>query len=246
VSRKKLSVKRLPPAVEREDLRITAQLPPFNKIETKQDLDVNLHTEMMKGLLKEPRRFNLVERRPKVLQRLFLEHKLSNSSLADQRKAILKGKIKPSEWLLSGRLSTWSGSKNLELVINVVDVETGEILLSSDAYFTEFEQDRMRFKLEGLVGKLKQNLPVRAAQILSVGKRDVIVDLGQQDALTPGMRLLFFPKGNEEIDLATPITQNGKWIQGKLTNISKEKSKAVIHPADGTDSLQAGSKAIIR
>ncbi len=230
----------------REDLRVTAQVTPPDVTSVPALKTVDIYSLMLNGLLERPRRLNLVERDPETLQRLLLELKLAGSSIADQVRAIRTGKLKAADWLIQQYAGRWSGKDNWDLVLNGVDVATGEILFTVDMHFDSFNGAHIRSRLGGLVDKLAQRLPTLSAPVQSSTSRSAVVSLGRKENIFEGLLFVFIPPESEDVRFADPLSVDGAWVQARVTRVLDDTCAVEIFPRKAHAEVTPGHIAVIR
>ena len=230
----------------REDLRITAQVLPPDKSKLESLRTMDLYSMFLQALLRTPRRLNIVERNSEAMKRLMMELKLSESQLADQLRAVKTGKLTPSDWLLQGYISQWSGNENWDFVINLVDVTSSEYVLTTDIHFTGFSLDHIEFQLSALVEKLNQQLPTLSAPVSETITKAVKIPLGKQHNILDHMRFIFISGEEGDIDFADPKLFRDHWIQGKVKVLKNNTCLVEIYPEEAIDHLSTNDWAILR
>ncbi len=243
---REFTVTRIEDPLWREDLRITLQVLPPRGSNSGLPGQTDFYSMLLNALLEDPRRFNLVERDPEVVQRMLLELKLSQTRLVDYRRAVKTGKMKPAEWLLLGRLSQWSGRSNYDLYGRIVDVDSGREVLSADVHFTENNRQYVMFQLQGFAEKLRQQLPALSAHVKTVTSNRAKLTAGRRNGIAPGMRFLFISSREQDPDLADPLQWQGQWIQGRVVQSRDKQCIVELFPKKGAGRLRPNDLAILR
>lgn len=246
VSRRQLEITRRTNCLWREDLRMTLQLMPPQMEPGSPLRRIDLAGLLLESLLQAPSRFQVVERSPEVLERLLLELKLGESPLADYRRAVSTGRLKPAEWLLQGRLIYWSEGRDCELVVEIVDVATGETVLTTDIFFERLDRELVRGRLHGLVHKLEQQVPRISAAVAGLLGKGARIPLGRDDGIVPGMRFLFIPAAAPDPEFADPLTLAQAWVQGRVTQARDRECLVTVFPAAARDLVHTNDLAILR
>jgi hypothetical protein len=244
----KLLVERRQDRAWREDLRVTSQLmPPTSPATPTAAPTVDIYPLMIGAFTQQPARLNLVERDPAVMQRLIAEHRLSQSPLADKTLAIRTGKLKTADWCLVSRVTVWPGQDNFDLLLEVVDVATTEILLTTDIHFASADREHLRFQLRGLVAKLEQQLPRLTAPVATRTGKTLVLPVGSEQQVLRGMYVLFIPADADPADYPEPVTwRGGTWVQGRVTVVRKGSCRVRVEPAEAIGLLKAKDTAILR
>jgi hypothetical protein len=240
-------VERAEDLVWREDLRLTAQVLPPTGVESSPLRGQDLHRLVIDEFVhRDPRRLRIVERDPAVMQRALLELKLMASDLVECRRAMDLGRIKPADWLIAGECTAWPGQHDCELVLEVVDVqdESLECLLREDIHFARHEVGYVKDQVNGLVTKLLQQLPATSGRVERVQGANVVLDLGKQQGLRPGLRVVFVSQA--EVDAGGPVEIDGTRVEGRVSDVRENGCRAGITPKAGAAKLAAGDYAIVR
>lgn len=242
-----LRVERRLNALWREDLRMAAAVltpdltavPPLAKT----DLLMVLTSE----LLRHPRRLCLVERRASLLGPFSREWQLADGNLADESVGTRPAAVKPAEWLLQGYASAWSGRDNWDVVVNVVDVASGQIILTTDVHGVGYTDGIIRFEMAGLVEKLKQQLPAISAPLRQASGGQVEVALGRRAQILPGMRFVFVPAAaGAEAETADPLTCDGRRVEGQVREVGDSSCVVEVVPHAAVAQLPPATQAILR
>ncbi|NOY81098.1 MAG: hypothetical protein GXP31_08850 [Kiritimatiellaeota bacterium] len=241
-----ITVTRIEDPLWREDLRITLQILPPHRPEPDPLAKTDIYSMLLAALLQDPRRFNIVERDPEVVQRMLLELKLSETRLVDYRRAVKTGKLKPAEWLLQGRISLWSGKNNTDLFGRIIDVDTGREILSADVHFAGNDRQYVMFQLQGFAEKLRQQLPALSARVKAAASNRVKLTAGRRDGIAPGMRFLFISAQEDDPDLADPVEWQGQWIQGRVVQSRDEQCLVELFPKEAAGRIRPDDLAILR
>jgi len=243
---RRFTITRIEDPLWREELRITLQVLPPRRQGGEVLRKTDLYSMLLEALLEEPRRFNIVERDPEVVQRMLLELKLGESSLVDYKRAVKTGKMKPADWLLLGHVSAWSGKENCDLFGKLVDVATGREILTADIHFVGEDRAYIKSQLDGFTEKLRQQLPALSARVANAKSKRARLTVGQRDSIRPGLRFLFISAGEDDPDFADPIEWKGRWIEGRVVRTRDRQCLVKMFPPDGASRVQAGDLAILR
>jgi hypothetical protein len=218
-----LMVERRESVLWRQKLRVTVQLlPPRQKEDAPELRRADLYALLTEALCEPPARLNLLQHDPETMQWLLLEQKISESGLSGYQHGVKAGRLKPAEWLLDGSLNAWSGKDNYDLTLRFIEVDTGEIILTTDIHFTGFSQDHVRLRLAALVDKIEQLLPRVSAPVAKVLSSGVKLPLGRHDMVVPGMRFFFVSGASPDPEGAEPSEMQGAMIQARVSE-TREK-----------------------
>ena len=198
----------------------------------------------------EYRRFNLVERDEVTMNRLMFEHKIIHSSLRDFRYAIDANKMRDAEWYLRGSISLRGGGKSENWVLNgeLIDVQEGNIIAISDAYFEGTSEEEIESGLRIFIHKLMQQLPLHSTLVgKDKNQNKIIVPLGNRDNIKRNFRFMFLSHNEKNSRFADPlISQNGRWIQGIVVEVDENDCLLEIFPKDAIESINAKDRVFLR
>ena len=139
------------------------------------------------------KRFFVVNR--EELDRTLFEQHLSQTGLVDPKTAVKIGRVANAEEALVG--SVYEGRKSVEIFAQMIDTETSEILLEKDVFHEDKSPDRIRSMTEGLALKFKNAMPMVQGNILKLEGRQLFTDIGTEESLREGTRLVVFREGAE-------------------------------------------------
>jgi hypothetical protein len=243
----KLRIKRQADTAWREDLRVTSQVMPPAPGPSQTAPPVDLYPLLIDALVRSPARLNLVERDPAVMQRLLQELQLSQSDLAAKTAAIRTGRLRTSDWCLVSRAVVWPGPENFDLLLEIVDVATSEVLLSSDIHFTSTAREHLLSQLQGLVAKMEQQLPRLTATVSKRAGRTVVLPLGTDQQVLRGMYVLFMPADADSSTDHEPLAwRDGSWVQGRVDRVVRDSCRVTLFPSAAVSAVAAGDLAILR
>jgi len=172
-------------------------MPAVRKGET--SVATDLAEENLLSELVAQHRFRLIER--SQLNAILKEQKLASSALADPVTVARLGKIMAAQMMLmSTAIET---PKGIEVVTRLVDTETAEVLATSDAYDENKSFDTIEQMMEGIALKLGEAFPLVGGKLIKIEDGKYFVDLGSQQRVRPGMRLLTYREGEPIIH---PVT----------------------------------------
>lgn len=242
-----IRVKYLQNALWREDLRmVTSVGSPRIGFSAKLKC-MRLEHLLTRRLLEYPRRLNIVERDAEVLEALLREHQLSRSEIAASGMN-LRGRIKNPEWTVQSYATQWSGKDNWDFVLNIIDLETGKIVLTTDIHCTSFERSHIAGKMAILSKKLKQSLPaISASEQFDSNQRDLHIGLGVEEQIVEGMRFVFITaEGPEEAYYKDPVCCNGKMVEGVVTSVLSNRCRVKLTTRGAKETLNGTVFAVLR
>jgi tetratricopeptide (TPR) repeat protein len=231
-----------------EDLRMAVSLPPLDMSALPALKPLKMHWLLQENLLRHPRRLNLLERNPRLMEEMLLESRLGEGDLSSLAESASKVRPKAAEWLLQGYLSRWPGKNNWDLVLNVVEVETGEKIFTSDIHCTDYSLVHVRTQIGGLIDKIKQQLPALSSSLLRVERGQLDIPLGQSAQIVPGMRFVFVPRNASGQDLYLPPRHqsNGDLLQGKVTRVGENSCTVKLLSRQSMGKVQVDDLAVLR
>lgn len=93
-----------------------------------------------------------------------------------------------------------AGGASLQILIDVVETDTGERLTTQDVYDEDLSLANVRNLCRGIVVKLRDALPLIGGQVVRDDGNAVIINLGESSRIKKGMHLIFFEEGEPVID----------------------------------------------
>ncbi len=232
--------------VWREELRMTACLLPSAQDGIWSGMKTDLSSLFLEKLLLPPRRLNMVERNIDVLRQLMTEKKLMSSDLVASATQWRRQKIRGAEWLIGGYFSVWAGVNNWDFTVYIVDAETSEIILSTDMHFDSFNSDQVEFYMEGLAGKLKQQLPALSTHVLQKDRTTALINLGKNAQLRPGMQFVFVPQGADNVAFAPPVVHSGKRVQARVVEVGDHNCRLEFSKKEDAELIRTDDVAVLR
>jgi len=236
-------------ALWRADLRMAAVVLPPDPAPVPALGRIDIGGLMTENLLRDPRRLTLVERDPAILKNILIERELNDAETTSPRFRLRPGAMKPAEWLLHGYLSLWPGAgrQNWDLVAGLLDLESGRTILTADIHCVESSREHVARQIEGLVEKIKQQLPAISAPVARIARGEVVVPLGEKAKILPGMRFLFLPSdGETPCEHADPRTWKDAWIQGVVRKVDPATCLLEVLPRKASKLLDPGDRAVLR
>jgi len=229
----------------REDLRMSAHLIAPQQ-QWPQVHAIDFSGLLLESFLEQPRRLKLVQHDQQVLEQILLEKALAASDVVALQQAVQSGRLAAAEWLLVSRLARWPGQDNWDVYLRVVDVETGQHIVAADMHFRGYEQAAIALALQGLAGKLKQQLPTLTAPLLLHTGGAIKVAVGSQANIRPGYRFLFLPGDAADLLHAPPRQQQNQWLEGIVVQTTAEHSIVELIDKQALTLLQAHDMAVVR
>ncbi len=222
-----------------DEYRMTVAVPPLLNPDH-DPMAVKAHREINGHVMKEPKRFRLLERN-EGWDAILQEHQLSASGLVRQDLQIKVGKMLPAELLFLGEFLR--EGKGVTLRVNVVESGKGETLFSDDIY-TEQPDREVAEKSAGLVLKIKQHMPMMKGRIVSVNGDRIVVDIGTEQGLLAASQFVVARTPSEEragANAAVLCRVGEQWIRlhvedmetrRAVTSALPEKAGKLLKPGD--------------
>ena len=91
--------------------------------------------------------------------------------------------------------SIYEGSNSVEMYAQMIDPETGELILAKDVYQEDKDLKTIREMSEALALKFKLAMPVIEGDVVDVKGQNIYTDLGTDNQILRGMRLVVFREG---------------------------------------------------
>jgi hypothetical protein len=185
-------------------------------------------------------RFRIVDRAD--LDKIVFELGIGQSELADPKTAARVGLLAASEAVVCG--SVYEGERSLEVFAQLLDLETSEIILARDVYEEDKNLATIRKMSQGLALKFKQAMPVIEGEVVKLKGQDVYTDLGAEERILRGMRILLFregemithprtgkPLGCDALELGEAVVK-GVFDQMSVGTLIEERKKQEVNPLD--------------
>ena len=130
--------------------------------------------------------------------------------------------------------SVYEGRKSVEIFAQMIDTETSEILLEKDVFHEDKSPDTIRDIIEGLALKFKNAMPMVQGNILKLEGSQLLADIGTEENLRKGARLVVF---REKAELVHPETGR---VMGCET---EELGEAIVRQVDENRSVGEFTRA---
>lgn len=185
--------------------------------------------DLIEQALFERGRFNLVSRQNQAFEAALRELKLSQTGLVEKSSAVKVGRIVAAEGILSG--SIMEKENSLEIIAQLINTETSEIMTIQDVFDTDKSLDNVRFLLSGLAMKFENSFPLVEGLVLKVEGKDLFIDLGIDSKIRKEMKFIIYREGEK---IKHPVT--GKLLEGepkelglaRVDKVLKDMTKAVL------------------
>jgi len=176
--------------------RLTLTIYPFKEKKGSGEPIADYVQRFLSSAFVNQKRFNILERQE--LNKLLEEQRLSQEDIFNQDTAVKLGRMMAAEGIILGDIIATEGS--VEIVGRMVDTETSLILAEKDVYWEG--QIRAGFKdtLAGLALKFAQQFPLCEGSVINSKAKEVLFNLGSENAICPGMKFLAFRETNPVID----------------------------------------------
>jgi hypothetical protein len=189
---RRIHIEYIVPRVLTLESRLRVFVIPFQPVRCETTLGEYVTQHLVFSLV-DQKRFFLVNR--EELDRTLFEQHLSQTGLVDPKTAVKVGRVANAEEALVG--SVYEGRKSVEIFAQMIDTETGEILLEKDVFHEDKSPDRIRSMTEGLALKFKNAMPMVQGNILKLEGSQIFTDIGTEESLRQGARLVVFREGAE-------------------------------------------------
>lgn len=239
---KSFEVIRRDPEYLSDQYRLSVGVPPLRlqgQLDTGEEVKFTIEDE----LLREPARFNLLER-DEGWDYIMREQKLSMSDLADPRVALNIGKILPAEMLLLANII--EEESGITVYARLVTTERGRVIFTEDVYSRA--SDDLAFQVSGLVMKLEQRFPLVSGRVVGKQGGKVVLDLGTRDGVVRGTRFVVIqthpPK--EEMEYGEVCKLGDAFVQLDVDRAQSMTGTARILPSAAADAIKEGDHVYAR
>lgn len=211
--------------------RLRVAVPPFvAPKELPSKLTAGLNRAFMRSL-DALGRFKIVVREGGALQNLIDEKKLSQTGLVDKGTAAKLGQMSGAEAIFVGMVT--EKEKSITIDIQLIDVETGEIILSKDAFDEDKNDEQVSRLVDRLARRFKQFLPVVSGEVIMVEGDNILIDKGALHGLRKMMKVSIYREGKKIVHPRT-----GKILGVKNVSIGE----SVLMAADDEFSELSGGQ----
>jgi TolB-like protein len=215
---RRIHIEYLVPRVLTLESRLRVFVIPFQPVRCETTLGEYVSQHLIFSLV-EQERFYVVNR--EALDRTLLEQHLGETGLVDPRTAVKVGRIAKAEEALVG--TVYEGRKSVEIFAQMIDTETSEILLEKDVFHEDKSPERLRNMTEGLALKFKHAMPLIQGNILKLEGSQLYADIGTEERIRKGARLVVFREKAELVDPETGRTMGCE---------TEELGEAIIQKVD--------------
>ncbi|MGA1868694.1 MAG: CsgG/HfaB family protein [bacterium] len=179
-------------------------------------------------------RFNLLER--ERIEAVMQELGLQSSSAVDKKTGPAVGRLLSAEVILPGSITeSWDGyDRCIHVIARLVDVETGEILSIKDVYGPWRSIEDEQYVLEGLAQMFVEEFPLLKGIIIENKGNAVKVNLGAEERVHDGMRLMLF--GSDESILG----------EARITEVKSNYSIAKPYQKELLEIVKAGDIVVTK
>jgi hypothetical protein len=184
------------PKVRQLGSRLTLTIYPFKEKKTSGEPIADYVQRFLSSAFVNQQRFNILERQE--LNKLLEEQRLSQEKIFDQGTAVKLGRMMAAEAIILGDIVTTEGS--VEIVGRMVDTETSLILAEKDVYWEGQIKAGFKDTLAGLALKFAQQFPLCEGSVINSKAKEVLFNLGSENAICPGMKFLAFRETDPVID----------------------------------------------
>lgn len=234
VARKDIAVTmRLPPDLLSEERLAAALMPIRNYGATRYTRDKLYGLLLPEFVRQKPPRFNFVEREEAAFGKLLQELKISDKGLVQVGNVVEVGKLKAAEAMLFGRAYE-KDSEKLGVVLYLVDTETSALLAMADVYGEDKSDAGLRYLMEGLALKMRQQFPLVSGRVVYAESRNHFhSDAGLQAGTVLGMKLLLYREIKLESGL---VIKKPLGMVARVTQVESVTARAkVVRKEEGAD-----------
>jgi len=223
-----VAIHRVVPRVRTVAERLGVSMLPFYLVPDFMDIGEVASDNLATALIQQ-RRFRYVDR--SKVDAAIREMKLSGTGLSDPTTAVRAGKMTEAEAIIMGVVRETPTS--VEVKAQVVDVDSSRVMITKDAYHQDKSLQNLRFITRGLAVKLENSFPIVQGNIASTGRNEVVVNLGTNNRIIPGMKVVFFevvPKTGED---GQPLGEDTvKIAEGSIESASSNSSTVKLNRSE--------------
>ncbi len=242
-SEKRIRVMRVIPEVHQVGNRYVVSMLPFYLSGSALEISDVAYDNLVTAIV-DQERFNFVDR--SQVEAIVGELKLSAEDLVDPVSSLKVGKMTAAEGMIVGYLKESPGA--IELYARLVDVESSEILLEKDAYDENKSLSSLQYLTRGLAMKLRNEFPLVEGKIVKREKNKLMVDVGKNFQIKPGMKMIFFIE-EEIVNPDTGIKYGADTRQlgeGKVVEVYDRLSLVEIDRGKASGEMKPGELAITK
>ena len=221
-----IRVHRRIPAIRRMGSRMDIAVLPFAQSGETSQPGLMLHDRMIDAFM-EQGRFRIVEK--SRIESLLREQGGDSSLPLAPEQAVHIGKRAAAQAVLTG--SVIESPRSMEVVGQLIDVETGTILAVNDVYGEDNGPAFPDSLLDGLALKFGRDLPLAEGRLLEVRGDEVLIDAGLDRQIKPAMQLICY---REEPPTRHPLTGRPIVVEPqilailKVEEVDKDSCTAVV------------------
>ena len=228
--------------------RLNVAVPPFV---TPKDLPSSLAAGLDQRFiqaLESSGRFHVVVRGGAAMQHVIDELKFSETGLVDPESAAKAGKgLSGAEAIFVGQVTEKATSVQID--IQLIDVESGEVIMAKDAFDEVKTEERMGFLVNRLARDFERGLPVLDGLVVKLSGDRVIIDLGSHNHLKRRMKVIVYREGEP---IVHPVT--GKVLgqeteelgEAVVEKVFEEMAEAPLKEAAKASAIRVGDKVITK
>lgn len=237
---KNIHIQRKQPQPLRLESRMSLAVMPYSQNGRRSEKGASFQSLLTHFFVKQ-QRFHLVERLK--IEDILTEQHISASELVQPKIALKAGRLIAAHCIVSGRLI--ESNRGLEIVSEMIDTETSEIIATEDVYSEAEGLAAMRALADGTAIKFHIDFPLVTGVIVDHSGDSIVTDMGQ-DKLKSNKRLIVYrekeiihPKTRMSLGIAPKIID-----QARITDVSETLSKAVIF-SDSSKKINVSSDMVI-
>lgn len=203
----------------------------------------NIISEMLTTALGKTKRFTLVERT--YLEKILREQKLGISGFIDEQSAAKIGKLISVDSVVMGTVSELEESFRVD--IRLVDVETGGVIYTESLQTTGKSSESLTAVSEKIAQKIRMGFPVLEGEIIKSNGDEILIGVGGELGLIPGVKLVCYREGAEIISGGKSYGREIK-ILGELqaVEVFEKYSSAKVIRQEVAGALMVGDKVVTK
>ncbi len=152
-----------------------------------------------------------------------------------------------ADFILTGKIVAKENS--LQIQIRITEAEISQVLTLQDVYGENLDRNFVKDLCQGLVVKLRDDLPLIEGRIAKTSDEKIIINLGERDRIRPGMHLIFFQEGEPIKDPETGEilgADSEELGTARIKTLLPKMSHAELLDADALSRLEIGQRLIMK
>ena len=192
-------------------------------------------------------RFKVIER--SQLEKVLKEHALGMSGAVDESTAAEVGRVLGVDALLMGTITVYSGSNKVGIDGRLVNTKTAEVITAKEASANSSDPEQIRQLAANIAIGIYNDLPLVEGMVVKAELSRYIVDLGSEQGMKKGMKVVVFKEGAEIKNQTTgailgkEVTYLGELV---LDDIQPKMSTANLVEKRKKGSIGVGDKVVVK